>query len=209
LRESATVEDLVIHDIVHYVSEHPDLAYGTLFLAALLEAVPVVGSFVPGSTVILSLSALIATGDLHLATVLASIISGALLGDGTAFWLGHLNQGQLNRLWPLDRYPEVIRQSETIFEKYGSAAILVARFFPPVRAFAPVVAGTLGMPPRLFYPRSVVAIALWASAHVLPGYLAGTAYDRAGAVAEQLVLPVIAGVVAIGAAIWAYRRWAG
>jgi membrane-associated protein len=199
----------VIRDIVHYVSAHPGSAYATLFLAALLEAVPVVGSFIPGSTVILSLSALIATGDLGLADVLAATIAGALIGDGVAFWLGHLNQGKLDRVWLLDRYPEVIRQSEAIFEKYGSAAILAARFLPPVRAFVPVVAGALGMPPRRFYPRSVVAIALWAPAHVLPGYLAGTAYHRAGAVAEQLVLPIIAGVIAIGIAVWAYRRWAG
>ncbi len=199
----------MLRDIVHYVSAHPELAYGTLFLAALLEAVPVVGSFVPGSTVILSLSALIATGDLGLASVLASTIAGALLGDGAAFWLGHLNQGKLDRLWPLDRYPEVVRQSEAIFEKYGSAAILAARFLPPVRAFVPVVAGTLGMTPRRFYPRSVVAIALWAPAHVLPGYLAGTAYHRSGAMAEQLILPIVAGVIAIGIAVWAYRRWTG
>ena len=199
----------MIHDIVQYVSGHPAQAYGTLFLAALLEAVPVVGSFVPGSTIILSLSALIPTGDLHIAPVLAAIISGALIGDGAAFWLGHRNQGKLDHLWPLDRYPEVVRESEAVFEKYGSAAILAARFLPPVRAFVPVVVGTLGMAPRRFYPRSMVAIALWAPAHVVPGYLAGSAYHRAGAVAEQLALPVIAGIVAIALAIWAYRRWAG
>lgn len=154
----------MIHDIVQYVSGHPAQAYGTLFLAALLEAVPVVGSFVPGSTIILSLSALIPTGDLHIAAVLASIIIGALIGDGTAFWLGHLNQGKLDRMWPLDRYPEVVRQSEAVFEKYGSAAILAARFLPPVRAFVPVVAGTLGMTPRRFYPWSVVARVVGAGA---------------------------------------------
>jgi membrane protein DedA with SNARE-associated domain len=197
----------VIHHIIHYVSGHPGLAYGTLFLAALLEAVPVIGSFIPGSTIILSLSALIATGDLGLAPVLASTICGALLGDGAAFWLGHLNQGKLDRVWPLNRYPELLRQSEAVFVKYDRAAVIAARFLPPVRAFVPAVAGALGMAPRQFYPYSVLAIALWAPAHVLPGYLAGTAYHRAGAVAGHLVLPVIAGVVAIALVVWAYRRW--
>src|SRR5262249_3476628 len=104
-------------------------------------------------------------------------------------------------------YPEVVRQSEAVFEKYGSAAILVARFLPPVRAFVPVVAGALRMAPRRFYPRSVLAIALWAPAHVLPGYLAGSADHRAGMMAEQLVLPVVVGIIAIAVAFWAYRRW--
>ena len=199
----------MIHDIVQYVSGHPAQAYGALFLAALLEAVPVLGSFIPGSTIILSLSALTATGDLNLVTVLASTIAGALIGDGSAFWLGHRNQGKLDRIWPLDHYPEVVRESEALFEKYGGAAVLAARFLPPVRAFVPVVAGALGMTPRRFYPRSALAIALWAPAHVVPGYLAGTAYQRAGAMADQLVLPIIAGIVALALAVWAYRRWAG
>jgi hypothetical protein len=56
----------LIHPVIRYVSAHSYLAYGTLFLAAFLEAVPVVGTFIPGSTIILSLSALIATGDLNL-----------------------------------------------------------------------------------------------------------------------------------------------
>lgn len=198
----------MIHYIVHYVSQHPNLAYGTLFLAALLEAVPVVGSFVPGSTLILSLSALIATGDLGLGAVLVSTMAGALIGDGAAFWLGHSNQGKLARIWPLYRYPEVVGQSEAVFKRYGRAAVLIGRFLPPVRAFVPVVAGALAMPPRKFYPLDAIAIALWAPLHVFPGYLAGTAYRRAGALAEQLVLPVVASIIAIAVLVWAYRRWA-
>ena len=65
--------------MVHTVAAHPQWAYAVLFLAALLEAVPVVGSFVPGSTVILSLSALIGAGDLSLAGVLAATISALRL----------------------------------------------------------------------------------------------------------------------------------
>jgi membrane protein DedA with SNARE-associated domain len=196
----------MIHGIVHTVATHPDWAYATLFLAAMLEAVPVIGSVVPGSTIILSLSALVATGDLDLAAVLASTIFGALLGDGGAFWLGHINKGRLDRVWPFARYPQLVQQSRGVFEKYGSAAVIAARFLPPVRAFVPAVAGAFGMPPRRFYPRSVIAIALWAPAHVLPGVLAGTAYHRAGAVAGHLALPFVIGVIAIALAIWAYRR---
>ena len=197
----------MIHHLVQYISTHQNLAYGTLFLAALLEAVPAIGSLVPGSTIILSLSALIATGDLGIAPVLASVVVGALLGDGAAFWFGHINQGKLDRIWPLDRHPDLIIKSQALFDKYGGAAVLAARFLPPMRAFVPLVAGTLGMPPRQFYPRSALAIALWAPAHVVPGILAGTAYRRAGAAAEQLILPIVAGVIVIGIAIWAYRRW--
>ena len=74
--------------LIAFVSANAWLAYLTLFLAALLEAVPVVGSLVPGSTIILALSALVPGGELKLWGVLAAAIAGALLGDGTAFLVG-------------------------------------------------------------------------------------------------------------------------
>jgi membrane-associated protein len=82
----------LIEPFVAFVSAHAWLAYLTLFLAALLEAVPVIGSVVPGSTIILALSALIPGGELRIQWVLAAAIAGAVLGDGTAFWIGHRRQ---------------------------------------------------------------------------------------------------------------------
>src|ERR1700686_3575853 len=78
--------------LISFVSAHAWLAYLTLFLAALLEAVPVVGALVPGSTIILALSALVPGGELDLWGVLASAIAGAMIGDGSAYWVGHRSQ---------------------------------------------------------------------------------------------------------------------
>jgi membrane-associated protein len=177
-----------------------------LFLAALLEAVPVVGSFIPGSTVILSLSALITTGQLKLAGVLAATIVGAAVGDGTAFWLGHRRPDAFRKIWPLNHYPGLVERSEAFFKEHGGKAVFLARFLPPVRAFVPITAGVLAMPPRRFFPLNLTAILLWAPAHIVPGLLAGTAYKKAGAMADDLLLPVAAGVIAIGLVVWAIRR---
>src|ERR1700704_4396097 len=97
-----------IDPLIGFVSAHAWLAYLTLFLAALLEAVPIVGSVIPGSTIILALSALVPGGDLRLQWVLAAAIAGAVLGDGSAFWIGHRTQRQILDSWPLSRYPGVI-----------------------------------------------------------------------------------------------------
>lgn len=197
----------MIETIIHAVSAHADWAYAAIFLAAFLEAVPVLGSFVPGSTIILSLSALIATGDLNLIAVFASAIGGAVVGDGLAYGLGHRYPDKVRGLWPLNRYPSVVENSEAFFKKYGDAAVFLARFLPPVRAFVPITAGALAMPPRRFFPINVVAILCWATAHIVPGMLAGTAYGHAGAMAQHLALPIIIGIVAAGILIWAIRRW--
>ena len=73
----------------------PGLPISRLFLAALLEAVPVVGSVIPGSTVILALSALVPSGELKLQWVLLAAITGAMVGDGSAFWAGHRSQREI------------------------------------------------------------------------------------------------------------------
>src|SRR5258708_28463968 len=85
----------LIDQLIAFVSANAWLAYLTVFLAALLEGIPVVGSVIPGSTIILALSALIPGGELKLAGVLAAAIAGAIIGDGSGFWLGHRRQREI------------------------------------------------------------------------------------------------------------------
>jgi membrane protein DedA with SNARE-associated domain len=202
-----------IDPLVSFVSAHAWLGYLTLFLAALLEAVPIVGSVVPGSTIILALSALVPGGDLRLEWVLAAAVAGAVLGDGTAFWVGHRSQREILNQWPMANYPGVIAQSEAFFTRWGALAVFFARFVPPIRAFVPLTAGALGMPPMRFYAVNIPAILLWAPAHVLPGVLAVSAlheyggFPHHGGIAKHYWILAVAGVALIvGLAFWALRR---
>jgi len=202
-----------IDPLVAFVSAHAWLGYLTLFLAALLEAVPVVGSVVPGSTIILALSALVPGGDLRLEWVLLWAAAGALLGDGTAFWIGHRSQREILNKWPMANYPGVIAQSEAFFNRWGALAVFFARFVPPIRAFVPITAGALGMPPMRFYAVNIPAILLWAPAHVLPGVLAISALHEYGGlphhggIARHYWILVVIGCALIGAlALWFIRR---
>jgi membrane protein DedA with SNARE-associated domain len=199
--------------LIAFVSAHPWLAYLTLFLAALLEAVPVVGAVIPGSTVILALSALVPGGELRFEGVLAAAIAGALIGDGTAFWLGHRSQREILNAWPLSNHPKLIEESEAFFHRWGVLAVFFARFVPPIRAFVPITAGSLGMEPWKFYSVNAAAILVWAAAHTLPGVLAVHAlHQYAGLphhehVGKHLWMVVVAfGAVIVGAAIWTIRR---
>src|SRR5580698_9705396 len=108
----------IAHDIVHVVAAHSEWAYAALFLAAFIEAVPVLGSFVPGSTIILSLSALIPGGDLSLAGVLTAAIAGAVLGDGLAYWLGRRYPARILTIWPLNKYPALVARSGEFFRRH-------------------------------------------------------------------------------------------
>jgi membrane protein DedA with SNARE-associated domain len=202
-----------IDPLVAFVSAHAWLAYLTLFLAALLEAVPIVGSVIPGSTIILALSALIPTGELRLEWVLLAAVTGALLGDGSAFWVGHRSQREILSSWPMTSYPRVVAQSEAFFHRWGALAVFFARFVPPIRAFVPITAGALGMPPLRFYVVNFPAILLWAPAHVLPGVLAISLLERyghfvgVGRGAKHYWMPlVVGGALILALAVWTIRR---
>jgi len=199
--------------LINFVSTHAWLAYLTLFLAALLEAVPVVGSVIPGSTIILALSALIPGGELKLQWVLLAAVTGALIGDGSAFWTGHRAQREILDTWPLKNYPRLVAQSEAFFRRWGTLAVFFARFVPPIRAFVPLTAGALGMPPLRFYAVNIPAILVWAPAHVLPGVLAVSALEQyggfagVGGSAKHYWIPlVIGGALIIALAVWTIRR---
>ncbi len=202
-----------IDPLIAFVSAHALLAYLTLFLAALLEAVPVLGSVIPGSTIILALSALVPGGELQLQWVLAAAIAGALLGDGSAYWIGHRSQREILTAWPLRSYPQVVARSEAFFHRWGLWAVFFARFVPPIRAFVPITAGALDMAPLRFFAVNVPAILLWAPAHVLPGVLAVSVLDKsgmfehAGGHAKHYWMPIVLGLsLLIGLAVWTFRR---
>ncbi|HMH64087.1 MAG TPA: DedA family protein [Rhizomicrobium sp.] len=205
-----------IDSLTSFVTAHAWIGYLTIFVAALLEAVPIVGSVIPGSTIILALSALVPGGELDIVGVFAAAIAGAALGDGTAFWIGHRSQREILSAWPMSRYPGVIAQSEAFFHRWGSLAVFFARFVPPIRAFVPITAGALGMSPPRFYAVNIAAILLWAPAHILPGVLAVSALDRAGGLAglessaKHYWMPlVLASALIVALVTWLIRRKRG
>ena len=146
---------------------------------------PVVGSVVPGSTIILALSALVPGGELRLEWVLAAAVAGALLGDGSAFWVGHrtptrnpqrLADGELSERGGAER---------GVLQSLGRAGGVLC----PLRAADSRLRADHGGRARhaaaALLRRQIPAILLWAPAHVLPGVLAVSAlHDTAVAAAS-------------------------
>jgi membrane protein DedA with SNARE-associated domain len=203
----------LIDPLIAFVSEHAILAYVTLFLAAFLEAVPIAGSVIPGTTVILALSALIPGGELKLQWVLLAAIVGAVIGDGGAFWIGHRRQREILTTWPFSNYPRLVAQSEAFFHRFGTLAIFLARFVAPIRAVVPITAGALDVPPARFYAVNIPAIVLWACAHVLPGIFAVELLHRYGGIPHHshIAKPIWIALVLVGSLLaWLglrlYRR---
>jgi membrane protein DedA with SNARE-associated domain len=189
-------------DLVH---AYPKLAFGTVFLLALSEAIPVVGTVVPGSTLILAISALATPADITIWPLLLAALFGAIAGDGFAFWLGHRYHRQILRGWPINRFPQLIDRSANFVRRYGVASVFLARFTAVVRAFVPLLAGVLRMSARPFYVANVVSALVWAPCHVFPGALIGWVISLAGAEVGQFVILALF-LLCLGSVAWHLLR---
>jgi membrane protein DedA with SNARE-associated domain len=169
-----------VQGLIDFVGLHPHFALIAIFLLALSEAVPVVGTVVPGSTAILGISALATTAQLDPWLLLIAATLGAIAGDGFSFWLGSRYRAKVLRGWPLNRYPQLIARSKAYIESYGIASVFIARFTAVVRAFVPMLAGVLRMSPPQFYAANVASALVWAPMHVFPGVLLAMAIRLAG-----------------------------
>jgi membrane protein DedA with SNARE-associated domain len=181
--------------LINFVSAHPHYAYVAIFLLALSEAIPVVGTVVPGSTLIIGISALATEANANPWVLLIAAIVGAIVGDGLSFWLGQRYHRMILSSWPLRQYPLFIERSERFIARYGAASVFLARFTAVVRAFVPLVSGILRMSPRQFYAANILSAFAWAPAHVFPGVLLAMALQLTGASAEERTILVIAGLV--------------
>jgi hypothetical protein len=154
-------------EIVGFVAAHPHYALIAIFLLALSEAIPVIGTVVPGSTLIIGISAVATGADVSPWLLLVAATVGAICGDGLSFWFGQRYHREILLAWPLNRYPQFIDRSEAFVKKIrrrrclsgalrsGSARLRAAGCRHPRDVAAPVlcrqysVGHCLGAGPRL------------------------------------------------------------
>jgi membrane protein DedA with SNARE-associated domain len=207
------------HAYIHYLHQlagHPAWMLAIVFLASFLEAIAVIGTFIPGSTAMFLAGALAGTGALSLGWVFLWAIAGAIAGDGMSFWIGSRYKQRIVQLWPFRTHPQILETGHRFFAKHGAKSVVFARFIGPLRAIVPVVAGMLGMSPLRFYAMNVVSALLWAPAHILPGVVFGASVLLAGAVSFRLVviLALLVGIVWLSFRAMAFllshaRAWSG
>ena len=173
---------------------------GTL---AFLETGAFIGLVVPGETAMILGGVVAGQGQIEVVTLIAIVWTCAVAGDCVSYYLG----GRLGRDFLVRHGPrfqmtgERLEKVEEFFEKHGGKAIFIGRFVGIVRAMAPFLAGSGGMPFRRFLPFDVLGAGLWATTFILLGYAFWHSLDRVLSIAKQgafglgLVISVIAGLV--------------
>jgi membrane protein DedA with SNARE-associated domain/membrane-associated phospholipid phosphatase len=176
-----------------------------VFAAALLEALAVIGTVIPGSSIVFVGGMLVGLNALDPWWTAGAAVSGAILGDGVSYWLGRHHHQRLLSMWPLKSHPEIFERGQAYFAKNGGKSVFLGRFLGPVRAIVPVIAGMSGMAATQFYLVNVVSAFAWVAAHMLPGMLFGASLQVAAAVSSRLALLLGLLVASLWALGWIVR----
>ena len=154
--------------------------YFGLWFVIFAETGLAVGFFLPGDSLLVVSGLFAAAGKLNVALVMLAFFLGSVLGDSTGYWTGRVMGKTLfnpESSWVFK--PSRVEKAYAFFEKYGPKTVILARFVPIVRTFAPIVIGAAEMPYSRFLPYSIVGGLLWIPSMVLAGYFLGGVVERA------------------------------
>jgi membrane-associated protein len=169
-------------DVVLHMSQHLDQLvnqfgpwlYVILFLIIFCETGLVVTPFLPGDSLLFAVGALAARPEgLNVWIVAVSLIVAAILGDSANYWIGKMFGDRLPKKFPRLIKQQHLQKTHDFYERYGGKTIIIARFVPIIRTFAPFVAGVGKMTYSRFMTFNVAGAFLWIGLLVPAGYFFG------------------------------------
>jgi len=170
--------DIVLHLNKHLgelASDFGPWLYVILFLIIFCETGLVVTPFLPGDSLLFAVGALAAAepDKLNIWLIAFTMIVAAILGDSVNYWIGKVFGQKLPQKFPRIIKPEYLQKTHDFYERYGGKTIIIARFVPIVRTFAPFVAGIGKMTYSRFMNFNVVGALLWIGLLLPAGYFFG------------------------------------
>jgi membrane-associated protein len=189
--------DIVLNLDVHLaalMAEYGTWVYAILFLIVFCETGLVVTPFLPGDSLLFVAGTLWAAAGMDAHWLCATLITAALLGDNVNYFVGRAIGPRVFQ-WEDSRFfnRKALDRTHGFYERHGGKTIVIARFVPVVRSFAPLVAGASGMDFRKFQLFNVAGAALWVVSLVGGGYLFG----NVPIVRDNLGIILIVGIAAV------------
>ena len=171
-----TIIDFILHIDVHLgeiISNYGAATFAFLFAIIFAETGFVVTPFLPGDSLLFAAGAFAALGDLNIFVLLIVLVAAAVLGDTANYWIGHFFGERMIANPRLPIKQEHIDKTKAFFDKHGGKTIILARFVPIVRTFAPFVAGVGKMHYGNFISYNVIGGIAWVLLFTLAGFFFG------------------------------------
>ncbi|MEM9632159.1 MAG: VTT domain-containing protein [Pseudomonadota bacterium] len=186
-----------IDPILNFIANNPSLAGLICFLAAMGEALFIIGLFVPTTVVLVGAGTLVGLGKLDPVPLFIWTTLGATAGDAISYWIGYTFKDKIKRMWPLNKYAHMIESGEKFFQHHGGKSVFIGRFVPGVKSVVPGIAGMAGMNFTRFSVVNVTSAFAWTIAHMGPGIIAGSALGAIGQISGRLAFVLGALLVVI------------
>lgn len=150
--------------------------YPIVFVAALSESTPILGTLTPGTLFLLFFGYTASVNSINLALVILVATIGAIVGDIVGYLMGRYASG-----WMI-RHKKILKEvhiehGRTFFSKHGGKSILIGRFVGPIRPIVPIIAGSIGMSMRKFLFWNILGAFMWSTLYIVLGFFFG-AYAR-------------------------------
>ncbi len=167
-----------------------------------------VGCFLPGDSLLITAGLLAGMGSLNIWWLNGVVIAAAILGDSTGYAIGRrLGPRIFTRPKSMLFNPKHVQRTQRFYENYGAKTIVIARFVPIIRTFAPVLAGVGSMRYRRFLTYNVVGGIGWVVSMTLAGYLLGQTVPNISKHMHELVIVIIVlSVIPIAVEVYRERR---
>lgn len=163
-----------------------------------------IGFFLPGDSLLFTAGVLFSTGILpgnvpiNVHIFVALLFIAAVLGDTVGYWFGRKTGPHIFKKPDARIFKQAhVKRAQAFYEKHGGKTIIIARFIPIIRTFAPIVAGTGRMPYKRFLAFNVIGGLLWTAGVTYLGYFVGNLFVQAGLDIDQVLLPIIALIILI------------
>jgi len=164
-----------IHQVEAFVREHAGWAPAVVFALAFGESLAFISLLIPAWGALVAIGALIGPGGVSFWPVWIAAALGAALGDWLSYWIGLKLEYTVAHHWPLSRHPDLIPRGEAFVKKWGAFGIFIGRFFGPLRASVPLVAGIFEMPYWRFQLANFSSAFVWAAVLLTIGDIVGAA----------------------------------
>jgi membrane protein DedA with SNARE-associated domain len=155
--------------IIEFVRQNQAWAAPIVFALAFGESLAFISLVLPAWAALVGIGALIQATGLSFWPIWIAASIGAALGDWLSYWIGFKLEKAVYHMWPLSRHPDLIPKGEAFVKKWGVLGIFIGRFFGPLRAAVPLVAGIFAMPYWPFQLANFSSAFVWAAVLLLTG----------------------------------------
>lgn len=159
--------------LAELVHQTGSLSYVIVFLIIFMETGFVITPFLPGDSLLFGVGALAATGSFNIWLLYPLLLIAAIIGDSVNYWIGHKTGPRAYKLNSRFLNKKHLDKAHAFYEKHGGKAIIISRFVPVVRTFAPFVAGIANMDYKQFLTFNITGGVIWISLFLWTGYFFG------------------------------------